>query len=304
MPVLPTRVRPDPKNVAEVLVIVNSLKGSTRREFYASKCLRDLLEIKRIHCKVIDCNKDVRAALGNDEMAEGAIQLLGGESKLKYVDDRLVSPQVFIDGQAVGGAESVQELLDAGKLMRMARRKMCVGCRVKRLPEDTQCKNCGAVFKEILPAVQTIEEHLAQTTWDYEMFCDPEDEMLGDEVVRSCSLSTAARRHSNPNADWKFAKTEQLHDALDEADVKEQEDTAPGSGEDEHNHEKEHEDEKDQKNDTHFVCAQLQGLVQFYAPTLLRWRFAFSVHHLRFLFSLSLCGVVMRLLFPDRKSVV
>ena len=58
------RVCPLTDYVAEVVVLVTTL-GAKRTEFNAGRRVRDLLEIKRVHHKIIDFNRDARAISKN-----------------------------------------------------------------------------------------------------------------------------------------------------------------------------------------------------------------------------------------------
>lgn len=52
---------PDEKFTAEVLVLITTL-GAKKTEFNAGRRVRDFLECKRVHHKIIDFNRDARAA--------------------------------------------------------------------------------------------------------------------------------------------------------------------------------------------------------------------------------------------------
>ncbi len=55
------KVRPDEEYTAEVVILITTL-GTKRTEYNAGKKARDLLEIKRVHHKIVDFNRDARAA--------------------------------------------------------------------------------------------------------------------------------------------------------------------------------------------------------------------------------------------------
>mmetsp|Transcript_30188 Transcript_30188/g.80439 ORF Transcript_30188/g.80439 Transcript_30188/m.80439 type:complete len:188 (+) Transcript_30188:126-689(+) len=138
------RVQPDPRYIAEVVVLVTTLRAK-RTEYNACKRVKDLLEIKRVHFKPIDFNRDARQA-GSGESEQIAIKRLLEQGKLKTGEnDELILPQVFIDGFSVGGIDDLQEkedddTLDALLLRRDPTRKV----------------------DEILPGMMTIEQALQE----------------------------------------------------------------------------------------------------------------------------------------------
>jgi hypothetical protein len=154
------RVTPDPKYSAEVVVLCTSL-GAKRTEFNAGKRARDLLEIKRVHHKVVDFNRDARQA-GTGEAENKAIHKLWGENKLqKGENDDLILPQIFIDGNYIGDAYELQGLEDDEFLEGILLRKTCMVCKFNaRNPSSTECECCKEKFCEILPGMMTIEQAL------------------------------------------------------------------------------------------------------------------------------------------------
>merc|ERR1719343_689727 len=107
------RVSPDPKYSAEVVILLTTL-GAKRTEFNAGKRARDLLEIKRVHHKIVDFNRDARQ-VGTGEAENQAIQKLMVQGKLHTGDnDDLILPQIFIDGNYIGDATDLQGLEDDG----------------------------------------------------------------------------------------------------------------------------------------------------------------------------------------------
>merc|ERR1712187_483956 len=161
------RVQPDTKFTAEVVVLLTTL-GAKRTEYNAGKRARDLLEIKRVHHKVIDFNRDARQA-GNGEAENKAVQKLMSDNKLKVGDDGdLVLPQIFLDGIYTGNADSLQAFEDDGDLEEMLLWQKCIACGKARAPDTKNCKACGTEFEEILPDMMTIEEHLAELSYYYD----------------------------------------------------------------------------------------------------------------------------------------
>lgn len=160
MAVPPVRVPPDPKYSAEVVVLVTTL-GAKRTEFNAGKRARDLMEIKRVHHKIIDFNRDARHA-GTGESENIAIRKLMEQNKLKTgQNDDLVLPQLFVDGLYIGDANSLQGLEDDGLLESILLRRACPKCcDLRREPDSKQCVKCGEKFEEILPGLMTIEQLL------------------------------------------------------------------------------------------------------------------------------------------------
>merc|ERR1719171_544289 len=172
------RVVPLPEYEAEVVVLLTTL-GAKRTEFNAGKRVRDLLEIKRVHHKIVDFNRDARQA-GTGEAENRAIQTLMQQNKLHTgEDDDLILPQIFIDGNYCGDASELQGLEDDGQLHHILTRQKCVSCFAVRRPAEMQCRTCWTKFEEILPGVNTIEEvlrHLAEGDED-----DYDDEEEYDE---------------------------------------------------------------------------------------------------------------------------
>jgi len=162
MAVPPVRVPPDPKYSAEVVVLVTTL-GAKRTEFNAGKRARDLMEIKRVHHKIIDFNRDARHA-GTGESENIAIRKLMEQNKLKTGDnDDLVLPQLFVDGLYIGDANELQGLEDDGLLDSILHRRACPKCGDRRRePDMKQCVNCSEKFEEILPGMMTIEQLLRE----------------------------------------------------------------------------------------------------------------------------------------------
>lgn len=191
------RVVPDPKYSAEVVVLVTTL-GAKRAEFNAGKRARDLLEIKRVHHKIIDFNRDARQA-GSGEAENQAIKKLMDDGKLQTGDnDDLILPQVFIDGLYIGDAVELQGLEDDGFLERMLVRRACVNCNDQtRKPSSSQCQQCWAKFEEILPGLMTIDDELAE---DYDDEYDEEFE--GNDRPRRKSKSGADPHARAEVCDW------------------------------------------------------------------------------------------------------
>jgi len=164
----------------------NTMKAR-RADFNAGRRVQDLLEISRIHYKSLDCNKEMHMAWAGGALEISTIERLKNESKLEYdeEDGHVISPQVFIDGQPMGGADKVQNLLDSGMLTRIALRRVCPVCLQQRSPKSMKC-GCGAVFSEFMPGARTVEEHLASDIWDYDEVSDEEEEDFS---------SKAAHRH-------------------------------------------------------------------------------------------------------------
>ena len=165
------KVRPLEEYQAEVVVLITTL-GTKRSEYNAGKRVRDLLEIKRAHHKIVDFNRDARQIAA--EMQGRAIQKLTLEtSKYRKLhtdsDDDLVLPQVFIDGLYIGDECDLQGLEDDGYLTHLLRRENCparVGkqqlCNNPREPGETHCSKCGESFEEILPDYCNIDDYIAE----------------------------------------------------------------------------------------------------------------------------------------------
>lgn len=137
------RVTPDPKYSAEVVVLLTTLRAK-RTEYNSGKRVKDMLEIKRVHYKAVDFNRDARQA-GSGEVENLAIQKLLKAGKLMTDDDDgLILPQIFVDGQYVGGMEDLQGLEDDDRLEIILKR------------QDPNWK-----VEEILPGMLTIEATLA-----------------------------------------------------------------------------------------------------------------------------------------------
>lgn len=176
------RVPPDTKYTAEVVVLLTTL-GAKRTEYNAGKRAKDLLEIKRVHAKIVDFNRDARTAADAGPQNQ-AVQTLMQEGKLQTSeDDDLILPQVFIDGLYIGDATNLQGLEDDGRLTKVLMRQTCVECGHQRDPAAAlplQCPGCWVSFKEILPNMMTIEEALRSIALmhddDFSDFDDEYDE--------------------------------------------------------------------------------------------------------------------------------
>lgn len=170
------QVPPSRDYTAEVVVVVTTLR-SNRREFTDGRDARDLLEIKRAHCKVIDSNKDTWVGVGDAQRC--AFDKLKEENKLQYDYGEMFFPQIFIDGNYIGGATELQELEDTELLEAFLLRTACPTCRAPRQQDTTNCKICGTDFSEILPDAQTIDEALE--VFDEESSAEDEDEEDNDD---------------------------------------------------------------------------------------------------------------------------
>jgi glutaredoxin len=190
----PVRVSPDPKYIAEVVVLLTTL-GAKRTEFNAGKRARDLLEIKRVHHKIIDFNRDARQA-GTGEAENQAIQKLMAQGKLQTSENKdLTLPQIFIDGTFVGDATELQGLEDDGLLDAILTRRACIKCNdSRRTPETTKCISCWESFEEILPGMMTIEQLLQELAMmgecDFDDY-DEDEEALEDYHEDDEDLGTA-----------------------------------------------------------------------------------------------------------------
>eukprot|EP00811_Abedinium_folium_P009021 NODE_18337_length_897_cov_10.984416.p1 GENE.NODE_18337_length_897_cov_10.984416~~NODE_18337_length_897_cov_10.984416.p1 ORF type:complete len:184 (-),score=25.65 NODE_18337_length_897_cov_10.984416:213-764(-) len=170
------RVPPDRKYIAEVVILLSSLRGSNRHEFNKGRIVKDLLEVKRAHFKVIDLNRDARVH-GEGHAENLAIQKLTTENKLQSGDDgELLSPQIFIDGNYVGGDAELQGLEDDARLEPILVRRTCTICFARRPPECTKCPACSVSFEEIMPHSFTIDDHLHAIA----LAADEDDESDGD----------------------------------------------------------------------------------------------------------------------------
>mmetsp|Transcript_149576 Transcript_149576/g.260978 ORF Transcript_149576/g.260978 Transcript_149576/m.260978 type:complete len:185 (+) Transcript_149576:123-677(+) len=174
------RVPPDPEFTAEVVILLTTL-GAARKEYNAGKRARDLLEIKRVHHKIIDFNRDARQA-GGGEPENAAIKKLTELDKLKTgADGDLVLPQIFIDGEYIGDATDLQGLEDDRQLDGILRRENCMACNHPRTRDSTQCPSCWVKFEEILPGMMSIEAVLEEIAtregeYDEDEYTDDEDE--------------------------------------------------------------------------------------------------------------------------------
>merc|ERR1719161_2318032 len=155
------RIRPDERYIAEVVILLTTL-GAKRAEFNAGKRARDLLEIKRVHHKIVDFNRDARHQ-GDGEAENRAIQMLMDENKLQTgEDDDLVLPQVFVDGIYIGDADEIQGLEDDSQLDGVLMRKICPNCGGNRTDQSPtgQCGSCWSKFSELMPGHITLEQVL------------------------------------------------------------------------------------------------------------------------------------------------
>jgi len=189
------RVSPDPKYSAEVVVLLTTL-GAKRTEFNAGKRARDLLEIKRVHHKIVDFNRDARQA-GTGEAENQAIQKLMVEGKLQTGEnDDLILPQIFIDGRYMGDANDLQGLEDDAALDGILLRKTCVKCNDRgRSPESVQCQKCWEKFEEILPGLMTMQQVLQELALtgedgDYDGDDYDDEDYDADEVAAASGLAT------------------------------------------------------------------------------------------------------------------
>jgi len=177
----PLRIRPDEQYIAEVVLVITTL-GAKRPEFNAGKRARDLFEIKRVHHKIIDFNRDCRGAMGQtgtqmDVVIERlsqepcAARKLQTEAAADGEDEDLVLPQIFVDGLYLGNAEELQCAEDDGILNQILHRKICPAringiktkdeiCGVPRSEGATACPKCKSSFEELMPDLQTITEVL------------------------------------------------------------------------------------------------------------------------------------------------
>eukprot|EP00435_Cladocopium_sp_Y103_P036800 s2163_g9.t1 len=185
----PVRVQPETKYTAEVVVLVTSL-GAKRTEFNAGKRAKDLLEIKGVHHKIIDFNRDARQA-GTGESENKAISKLSEDGKLRSgTNNDLILPQVFIDGQFVGNATDLQGLEDDGLLDNILMRRACPSCNSsRRTPDITECTRCPACwepFQEILPGEMTIKQKLQEFHDLHDEYDeDEEEEPFEDDMMHS-----------------------------------------------------------------------------------------------------------------------
>jgi len=186
------RVSPDPRYSAEVVVLLTTL-GAKRSEFNAGKRARDLLEIKRVHHKIVDFNRDARQA-GTGEAENQAIQKLMAQGKLQTGEnDDLILPQVFIDGQYVGDANALQGLEDDKMLEDILLRRACMKCNdQRRAPDSTQCPCCREKFEEVLPGMMTIEQVLRELAMLAEGDDEDYDGEYDDEAVGGGHAPAAA----------------------------------------------------------------------------------------------------------------
>lgn len=175
----PLRIRPDEQYIAEVVLVITTL-GAKRPEYNAGKRARDLFEIKRVHHKIIDFNRDCRGAMGQtgtqmDVVIERlsqeptAARKLQTEAAADGEDEDLVLPQIFVDGLYLGNAEELQCFEDDGILNDILHRQICPSringiktkdeiCAATRPQGATECAKCKSSFEELMPDLQTITE--------------------------------------------------------------------------------------------------------------------------------------------------
>uniref|UniRef100_A0A7S4W504 Calponin-homology (CH) domain-containing protein n=1 Tax=Alexandrium monilatum TaxID=311494 RepID=A0A7S4W504_9DINO len=153
-------VPPNPNYVAEVVVLLTSL-GVDRKQKKESNQICDLLEIKRVHRKVIDMNKDTHC--GNDDGQSEATERLMNRKEL----ESWKLPQVFIDGCFAGDVPQLQNLEDDGVLGRILRRQLCLKCHSPKDSSHMTCPVCGAEFEEVMQKHRPIEEELERLHGKY-----------------------------------------------------------------------------------------------------------------------------------------
>jgi len=135
--------------------------GAKRSELNAGRLACDLLEIKRVHRKVIDFNMDARA--GRDAGEDVAIEKLEAKNRnLRAEAGDLPLPQIFVDGVYLGDTAKLQSLEDDGLLGRILRRQMCVKCLRRKSGDSMYCRFCRLDFEEVLQGHMTIEDDLMQ----------------------------------------------------------------------------------------------------------------------------------------------
>ena len=166
----PIRVAPDVVYRAEVVVLVTTL-GVKRHEFNESNRARDLLEVYRSHCKVIDFNLDSNVELSADTWTSSrvnkgdleVIRKLYTQKKLMQdaQDGLIVLPRILIDGVNVGDCADLQALGDEDLLEGILKREVCPKCLRQRKNDAKTCRLCDEVFEELMPGRHTIEEVLA-----------------------------------------------------------------------------------------------------------------------------------------------
>jgi len=191
------RIRPDDRYVAEVVVLVTTL-GAKRTEFNAGKRARDMLEIKRVHHKVIDFNRDCRSGMGSTGMQmEQVIERLTQEpTKSRRLqtecidgDEDLCLPQIFIDGLYLGNAEQIQSLEDDGILDQILLRQICPArtegiktkedcCGARRTAGDVHCRVCKSSFEELMVNLQTLEAAVDRIDKESALSSDYDDDSL------------------------------------------------------------------------------------------------------------------------------
>eukprot|EP00928_Gymnodinium_smaydae_P081299 TRINITY_DN64848_c0_g1_i1.p1 TRINITY_DN64848_c0_g1~~TRINITY_DN64848_c0_g1_i1.p1 ORF type:complete len:188 (-),score=43.19 TRINITY_DN64848_c0_g1_i1:45-608(-) len=175
-------VPPDPKYTAEVVVLLTTL-GAKRVEYNAGKRVRDLLEIKRVHYKVVDFNRDGRVALDEGEdIANRAIHMLGSSNRLHTGGDGDITlPQIYVDGQYIGDATDLQYLEDEGRLEGALIRRQCIACGQSREVDTKQCRGCWIQFEEVLPGLLTVEEALKKLSREPEYYDEDDDDYDEEE---------------------------------------------------------------------------------------------------------------------------
>jgi len=175
-------VRPKKAFTAEVVVVLNTLR-SKRAEYNAGRAVCDLLEVSRVHYKVIDHNKDARVAHGHGAhlAEENAIDRLKAHGLLCCDDaGQPVCPQVFIDGHLIGDADAIQELADEQLLLPMARRQVCVSCHTQR--RGQKC-TCGVDTTELLPGFMKLEDvRTSAFEGCSEVESEPDFQSLGPDI--------------------------------------------------------------------------------------------------------------------------
>lgn len=178
-------------------MLVTSL-GANRSELNNGKRLCSLLEVKRVHTKVIDYNRDARAGHGKEEEEFAAIErLFALNPQLAQSDDEAVLPQMFLDGWYVGGLAELQALEDDGMLGRLLRRQLCFNCFGQRNVKEMWCCSCGAEFEEVLPS-RTLVAHIVRLQQTADAAGKNDDEGSSSETEDRYSAFKAALQMKKP----------------------------------------------------------------------------------------------------------
>jgi len=145
----------DYDNVAEIVLIQTSL-GMARGQFFDSIRLRHYFDAKQISYYLIDLNKDWSLGHG---LLDGNLIEAWSETNLIYLDpydeSKIMTPQVLIDGVAIGGYQEVQDMEEDDDLDWALYRRQCPACFHPRSIKEESCESCGSIYQTLIsPAAE------------------------------------------------------------------------------------------------------------------------------------------------------